>query len=80
LAGRHWTVKKWTGPKQFEDETGKLMMLPTDIALIEDKEFRPFVEQYAKDQDLWFKDFANAFAKLLSLGCPVGCDPTKDKI
>ena len=31
-------------------QSAKLMMLPTDIALIEDKDFRPFVEQYAKDQ------------------------------
>jgi len=44
------------------------MMLPTDIALINDAKFRPYVELYAKDQALFFKDFSYAFAKLLALG------------
>ena len=51
-----------------EDSTGKLMMLPSDIALIHDPVFRMYVEAYAKDEDLFFKDFAKAFAKLLELG------------
>lgn len=25
------TKKKWSGPPQYEDPTGKLMMLPTDM-------------------------------------------------
>ena len=35
-----WTIKKthnkrkWTGPEQYEDPTGKLMMLPSDLALV----------------------------------------------
>lgn len=62
--------KPWTGPDQFEDSTGKLMMLPADIALILDPEFKKYVEMYAKDEDLFFKDFAKAFGKLLSLGVP----------
>jgi len=65
-----WTPKKWDGPLQYEDETGDLMMLPTDLALIEDAKFRPFVEAYAKDEALFFKDFAQDFAQLLSLGAP----------
>ena len=60
--------KKWTGPMQFEDKTGTIMMLPTDMALIEDPEFRKWVEAYAKDDKLFFKDFAAAFSKLLELG------------
>jgi Catalase (peroxidase I) len=52
----------------LEDSTGKLMMLPSDIALIHDPVFRKYVEAYAKDEDLFFKDFAKAFAKLLELG------------
>eukprot|EP00815_Leptocylindrus_aporus_P011840 CAMPEP_0116057352 /NCGR_PEP_ID=MMETSP0322-20121206/4554_1 /TAXON_ID=163516 /ORGANISM="Leptocylindrus danicus var. apora, Strain B651" /LENGTH=325 /DNA_ID=CAMNT_0003541335 /DNA_START=1260 /DNA_END=2237 /DNA_ORIENTATION=+ len=63
--------KPWTGPDQFEDSTGKLMMLPSDIALIRDPSFRKYVEMYAKDEDLFFKDFAQAFSKLLSLGVPL---------
>jgi len=63
-----WTVKKWNGPKQYEDPTGKLMMLPADKIFLDDKDFRKYVEIYAKDQDRWFKDFAKAFQKLEELG------------
>ena len=62
--------KPWTGPDQFEDSTGKLMMLPSDIVLIKDPEFKKYVEMYANNEDLFFKDFAKAFAKLLELGVP----------
>jgi len=81
-------AKKWNGPPQFEDEeSGKLMMLPSDIALINDPKFKKYVEAYAKDQNLFFNDFANAFGKLISLGCPENAQPfrtapsenTKDK-
>ena len=48
--------KKWKGPLQYEDASSKsLMMLPTDMALIYDKTFKPFVQQYAKDEELFFK-------------------------
>lgn len=33
-------------------------------------EFRKVVEEYVADEDLFFNDFAAAFAKLLSLGTP----------
>ena len=46
------------------------MMLPTDMALISDKSFRKYVEKYAKDEDLFFKDFTNVFSKLIELGVP----------
>uniref|UniRef100_A0A1D1XNN5 Cytochrome c peroxidase, mitochondrial n=1 Tax=Anthurium amnicola TaxID=1678845 RepID=A0A1D1XNN5_9ARAE len=71
LLGKKWVEKKWKGPKQFIDkETGELMMLPADIALIKDKNFRPWVEKYAKDEELFLTDFAAAFHKLLELGVP----------
>jgi cytochrome c peroxidase len=76
LVEEEWTIKKthngkkWTGPEQYEDKTGKLMMLPSDIALIQDPEFKKVVELYAKDEDLFFKDFSAAFSKLLELGVP----------
>ena len=44
------------------------MMLPSDMALLSDPEFKKWVEAYAKDEQLFFKDFAAAFAKLLALG------------
>lgn len=81
LLDEKWTEKKtdgpavngvqpaWTGPKQYADKTGELMMLPTDLELIKDAEFRKWVELYAKDQDKFFHDFAKAFGTLLELGC-----------
>ncbi len=73
-----WVPKQWDGPFQYVDAaTGELMMLPTDMALKTDAKFRPWVEAYANDEQLFFRDFAAAFGKLLTLGCPAECDPTK---
>lgn len=68
LTGLTWTEKKWNGPKQYEDADGELMMLPSDMALLWDPEMKKYVEMYAKDKDLFYKDFALAFSKLLELG------------
>jgi cytochrome c peroxidase len=35
---------------QYEDKTGQLMMLPSDLALIQDPTFKNYVELYAKDE------------------------------
>jgi len=70
LLNLEWKPKKWDGPLQYEDETGELMMLPTDLAIRDDPQFRVFAEMYAKDEQLFFKDFAEAFGKLISLGVP----------
>lgn len=64
-------MKKWQGPPQFEDsKTKSLMMLLTDMALVQDKSFRQHTEKYAKSEEAFFKDFSKAFAKLLELGVP----------
>merc|ERR1711974_572475 len=63
-----WTPKKWSGPDQYEDPTGELMMLPTDLALRDDPKFREYVELYARDEDAFFDDFARAFRRLVELG------------
>jgi catalase (peroxidase I) len=73
-----------TGRKQFVDvATGKLMMLPTDLALKTDSEFLVWVKAYAKDQNLFFKDFSAAFSKLIHLGTiqptNVVVNPEQDK-
>lgn len=74
LLEEKWTVKKthqgkpWKGPMQYENGDGTLMMLPSDMALLEDKEFRKHVENYAKNEEEFFKDFSTAFGKLLELG------------
>lgn len=64
----YWSVRKWDGPKQYEDPTKELMMLPTDMALVWDDKFKPLVVKYANDEEAFFKDFADAFSRLLHLG------------
>lgn len=46
------------------------MMLPTDMVLIQDKKFRPYVEMYAKDNKAFFKDFSAVILRLFELGVP----------
>jgi len=70
LLNRKWTEKKWNGPKQFTDASGRLMMLPADLALIEDPKFLKYVKKYADDKEAFFRDFAAAYSKLISLGVP----------
>eukprot|EP00760_Papus_ankaliazontas_P031983 PhM_4_TR555/c0_g1_i1/m.37329/K00428/E1.11.1.5; cytochrome c peroxidase len=56
---------------QFTDsKTRKLMMLPTDIALLLDPAFKKTVEAYANDMELFHDDFAKAYKKLVELGVP----------
>ncbi|KAI1293001.1 heme peroxidase, partial [Mortierella claussenii] len=70
LLGRNWVEKKWKGPKQYEDkETQSLMMLPSDMAMLKDKEFKKWVEVYAKDEQKFFEDFSKVATKLFELGC-----------
>ena len=70
-----WTPKtthkgeEWKGPPQFENPEGDLMMLSTDLALINDPKFRVWAEKYYKDEELWFKDFAKYYQQLNELGC-----------
>ncbi|KAG0322308.1 heme peroxidase [Dissophora globulifera] len=70
LLNRHWVERKWDGPKQYEDKESKsLMMLPSDMAMLQDKEFKKWIEIYAKDEQKFTEDFAKAIAKLFELGC-----------
>lgn len=34
LTENRWRKKRWNGPMQYEDRSGTLMMLPTDMALV----------------------------------------------
>lgn len=71
LFDEKWSWRKWKGPAQFTDsKTKTLMMLPTDVSLTKDKEFKKYAKAYADDQDLFFKDFSKAFNKLIELGVP----------
>ena len=40
------------------------MMLPADMTMARAPEFRPYVEAYAKDEELFFRDFSAAFSKV----------------
>jgi cytochrome c peroxidase len=71
LMDEKWGWKNWNGPKQYEDKkTKSLMMLPTDMALIKDNEFKKHVERYAKDSQVFFKEFSDVLVKLFELGVP----------
>lgn len=40
------------------------MMLPADLAILHDPEFKKYAELYAKDEKAFFADFSAAFAKV----------------
>eukprot|EP00056_Hartaetosiga_gracilis_P018782 m.11863 g.11863 ORF g.11863 m.11863 type:complete len:322 (+) comp7062_c0_seq1:145-1110(+) len=63
-----WSIRPNFSPSQYENSGKDLMMLPADMSLVFDPIFKQYVELYAKDGDLWAKDFAAAFGKLLELG------------
>ena len=73
--------KKETRPRKKKKTLVRLTTTPTkknsssssfSQALIWDRKFRPHVHAYAKDEALFFQDFAKAFSKLLELGVPRG--------
>jgi len=69
LYDEKWVKRNWKGPVQFENEKDRtLMMLPADLAMKTDPEFRKWSDKYYKDNDLWLKDFAAPFKKLTELG------------
>eukprot|EP00438_Fugacium_kawagutii_P001711 Skav202853 [mRNA] locus=scaffold2311:189410:190033:+ [translate_table: standard] len=68
LLNKTWTLEtSKSGKKQHK--SGKTMMLPTDMALIEDLAFREHVARYASDQQAFFDDFQDAWVRLQELGC-----------
>nr|CAB3487088.1 unnamed protein product [Digitaria exilis] len=71
--GQSWTAEwlkfdnsYFTDIKEKGDQD--LLVLPTDAALFEDPGFKVYAEKYAADQDAFFKDYAEAHAKLSNLG------------
>ncbi|XP_077219538.1 ascorbate peroxidase 3 [Tasmannia lanceolata] len=52
----------------LKGESEELLKLPTDKALLEDPEFRRYVELYAEDEDAFFRDYAESHKKLSELG------------
>jgi len=70
LKENKWQKKRWNGPEQFVDESGEISMNPADLAFLDDKNFKKYVDIYAEDEQKFFQDFAKAFSKLLELGVP----------
>lgn len=69
LLDERWNERNWTGPRQFQDDQTKtLMMLPTDMSLVVDQTFKGHVERFAETQDVWFDEFRDALVKLFELG------------
>ena len=52
----------------LKGESEGLLKLPTDKALLEDPSFRRYVDLYARDEDTFFKDYAESHKKLSELG------------
>ncbi|XP_057456558.1 L-ascorbate peroxidase 3 [Lotus japonicus] len=52
----------------LKEESAGLLKLPTDKALLEDPAFRRYVELYAKDEEAFFRDYAESHKKLSELG------------
>ncbi len=73
MSSLQWKKKTLpNGVQQFvhydEDTDTELMMLPTDLALLSDPSFSIWVKRYAADKELFFRDFARVFDKLMELG------------
>ena len=71
LLSEKWGFRKWDGPKQYQDQGSKsLMMLPTDMALVKDPVFLAHVKRYANDAEAFFGEFRDVIVKLFELGVP----------
>jgi cytochrome c peroxidase len=64
----YWTPDSRVKQLQYQDPSGTLMMLPSDLVLVQDDKFRVYVDMYAKDKAKFYSDFAAAFQKLEELG------------
>lgn len=68
LLNEEWKLQENDAKNKQYDSPKGYMMLPTDMALIQDPKYRPIVEEYAKDQDSFYKNFSKVFVKLLENG------------
>jgi L-ascorbate peroxidase len=51
-----------------QDDDPEIGLLPSDRALLDDPELRPYVELYARDEAAFVQDFAEAFRRMTLLG------------
>eukprot|EP01026_Neomeris_dumetosa_P036282 TRINITY_DN29255_c0_g1_i2.p1 TRINITY_DN29255_c0_g1~~TRINITY_DN29255_c0_g1_i2.p1 ORF type:complete len:217 (-),score=36.00 TRINITY_DN29255_c0_g1_i2:251-901(-) len=57
--------RPWENPK---NEMAKMIGIQTDHLMAIDEECLPYINSYAKDEKLFFKDFKEAYIKMVSLG------------
>ncbi|CAE7853396.1 APX3 [Symbiodinium sp. KB8] len=70
LMHRSWSSETTSkGNPQFRCAESKTMMLTTDMALVNDPDFKRYVIQFADDQKSWFSEFDKAWVRLQELGC-----------
>ncbi|SSD58763.1 related to Cytochrome c peroxidase, mitochondrial [Saccharomycodes ludwigii] len=68
LLNENWKLEtNKMGNKQYDSDKG-YMMLPSDMALVQDDKFRKIVKAFADDQDYFFKVFSVGFTKILENG------------
>ena len=68
LLNKTWTLETSKSGKKLYT-SGKTMMLPIDMALVEDGKFKEYVQKYANDQAVFFQDFTDAWVRSQELGC-----------
>ncbi|CCK69227.1 cytochrome-c peroxidase KNAG_0C01140 [Huiozyma naganishii CBS 8797] len=68
LLNEHWTLEKNEANNEQYNSPKGYMMLKTDMALVQDDKYLPIVKEFAKDQNAFFKEYTNAFQKLLQNG------------
>lgn len=49
-------------------DRGEALFVPTDVVLVVNGRFRPWVEAYARDEELFFREFASAYQRLVNIG------------
>jgi L-ascorbate peroxidase len=74
VGGSAWTEKWLTFDNSYyknllsDSCDPELLRLDTDMELVRDPAFRPVVEEYAANQDLFFAEYAAVMVKLSELG------------
>ncbi|CAK0869858.1 unnamed protein product, partial [Prorocentrum cordatum] len=56
------------GKPQYRCAASNTIMLESDMALVQDPSFKRWVDAYAADQDAFFADFSDSWARLQELG------------
>lgn len=47
---------------------GEALFIPTDVVLVVNRKYRPYVEAFANNEQLFFAAFAKAYGKLVEIG------------